>query len=59
MDFNINNFDLFMVAAGVMSYAIGAAIWTCLEMPTRLLRAPALDRGTAITYNLENRNEFL
>ena len=59
MDFNINSFDLLMVAAGVMTYAIGAAIWTCFEMPALPWRAPAMEHATTAPYQLENSNEFL
>ncbi len=34
MDFNINSLDLLIVAIGVMTYAIGAAIWACFEVPS-------------------------
>lgn len=59
MEFNINGFDLLMVAAGVMTYAIGAALWTCLEVPVLLWRTPAMNQASNHPYNLENRNEFL
>ncbi len=59
MDFNINGFDLLMVAAGVMTYAIGAAIWTCLEVPASLWRTPAMAQASNASFKLENSNEFL
>ena len=43
MDFNINSFDLLMVSIAVMTYAFGAAVWTCLDLPALLVRAPAMD----------------
>lgn len=52
MELNINSLDLFLVAAGVMTYAIGAAIWTCCEMPALLWRTPAINHAVNTPFKI-------
>lgn len=59
MELDINSLDLLLVAAGVMTYAIGAAIWTCREMPALLRHTPAPNHAANIPFKLEKSNEFL
>lgn len=59
MEFNINSFDLLMMTAGVMMYAIGAAVWTCVGVPALVWRTPAVVQTNNAPFKLENSNEFL
>lgn len=59
MDFDINSFDLLMTAVGVMTYAIGAAIWTCCKVPPSSWAARATNQAATGPFKLENSNEFL
>lgn len=59
MELDISSLDLLLVAAGVMTYAIGAAIWTCCEMPGLPWHTPATNHAANIPFKLETSNEFL
>ena len=52
MESNINSLDLLLVAAGVMAYAIGAAIWTCCEMPGSLWRTPSINHAVNTPFKI-------